>query len=124
MLEYREIPNTNVIELTIDGGTSAEEFDAVIAKLTDAIARHGKINLLKHVRSMGLIPASRLWADLKFGFQNLRNIGRVAAVADPQWMSVFTKAANPFFSAELRFFGVDEIAAARDWLTEPADVSA
>lgn len=118
MLKFHEIPNTNVIELTIDGGVSAEEFDAVIAKLTSAIERHGKINLLKHVVSFGMIPASRLWEDLKFGFRNLKNIDRVAGVADKKWMSVFTKAASPFVSAELKFFGEDEIDAARAWLLE------
>lgn len=43
MLEYREIPGTNIIEFTIDGGITAEEFDGLLARFTAAVEQQGTV---------------------------------------------------------------------------------
>ena len=119
MVEYHEIPGTNVLELTIDGAVGAAEFDALIARLEAAIARHGKIRVLELVRSLGGIPPSKWWVDLKFGYRHMRDIERAAIVADPKWIEIFANLINPFFSADVRYFKTADIDKARLWLVEP-----
>jgi hypothetical protein len=120
MIDFHEVPGTNMLELTIDGAISAPEFDALIARLEAAIARHGKIRVLELVRSLGGIPPSKWWDDLKFGYRHMRDIERAAIVADPKWIEIFANLINPFFSAEVRYFKTAEIDKARLWLLEPA----
>jgi hypothetical protein len=55
---------------------------------------------------------------MKWGFSNLKNIERVAAVGDKAWMDRVTKMANPLFAAEMRFFLADQVEEARAWLRE------
>lgn len=123
MLEYREIPETNVVELVVDGAISAAEFDDVVARLGAAIERHGKICLLKEVRELGGVPASKWWQDLKFGYQHLRDIRRAAVVAHPKWIEAFANLVNPFLATEVRYFEPSEIDQARQWLREPPEKS-
>jgi hypothetical protein len=121
MLEYREIPDTNIVEFTIDGAISAAEFDDVIARFEASIARHGKIRVLEHVRSLGGVPPSKWWQDVKFGFQHMRDITRAAVVAEEKWIEIFANLVNPFLAAEVRYFKTAQLAQARAWLSEPAD---
>ncbi len=120
MLEYREIPDTNIVEFTIDGAISAVEFDEVIARFEASIARHGKIRVLEHVRSLGGVPASKWWQDVKFGFKHMRDITRAAVVAEAKWIEIFANLVNPFLAGEVRYFKSAEIDKARAWLREPA----
>jgi hypothetical protein len=119
MLEYREIPDTNIVEFTIDGAISAAEFDDVIARFEASIARHGKIRVLEYVRSLGGVPPSKWWEDVKFGFKHMRDINRAAVVAQEKWIEVFANLVNPFLAAEVRYFKPAEIEKARAWLREP-----
>jgi len=123
MIEFREIPSTNIVELTIDGGISAAEFGDIIGKLEAAIEKHGNVRLLKHIRSVGAVPVSKLWDDIKFAFENLRHFSHAAVVADQKWIEVFTKMAKPFISAEVRYFNEAEIDQARQWLRQGAAAS-
>ena len=119
MLEYREIPDTNIVEFTIDGAISAAEFDDVIARFEASIARHGKIRVLEHVRSLGGVPPSKWCQDVKFGFKHMRDITRAAVVAETKWIEIFANLVNPFLAAEVRYFKSAEIDRARAWLREP-----
>jgi hypothetical protein len=126
MFEYREIPETNIVEFTIDGKITAQEFDEVIERLEAAIAQHGTIRVLEHIRSFGGMPAAKWWDDIKFGFRHARHVSRAAVVAEKKWIEVFTRLVSPFVSAEVRYFDAAEIDEARRWLREPepADIQA
>ena len=119
MIELHEVPGTNVLELTIDGGISGPEFDAMLARFEAAIVQHGKIRVLEIVRSLGGIPPSKLWEDIKFGFKHMRDVERAAIVADPKWIEIFANLINPFFSADIHYFNTAEIDKAREWLLNP-----
>jgi len=116
MVEYREIPNTNIVELTINGVVSAPEFDDITGKLEDAIHRHGTLRILEHVRSFGGMPVAKFWDDIKFGFRNMKHFSVAAVVGDQKWVALFTKLIRPFVSGEVRHFDEADIEQARDWL--------
>jgi hypothetical protein len=88
------MPNTNIVEMTVDGGISAVEFDDIIGKLEAAIEKHGNVRLLKHIRSLGAVPVSKFWDDIRFACENLKRFSRAAVVADQKWIEVFTKMAK------------------------------
>ena len=119
MIQCQEIPETNVLEFTIDGNITEEEFDDLVGIMNQIIEEYGDIRVLKVIRSLGdfpTIPVSRIWDDLKFGFEHFRDVSRAAIVSDHQWIEKMTNMMNPLFKAEIKHFSEDEIDAARKWL--------
>lgn len=116
MIDYREDPESNVIELTVDGRVSRDELDDVATRLEAAIAKHGSVRLLEHVQSFGGMDPSVYWEDLKFSLRHLRDFSRCAVVADQTWVEWITKSAAPFVKCDLRHFKPDQIEQARQWL--------
>jgi SpoIIAA-like len=124
MIDYREDPESDIIEITVDGGISREEFERIAARLEAHIARHGKVRLLEEIRSFGGIDPATFWADLKFSLRHLRDFSRCAVVTDKRWIEWLAKAMDPLVACEIRHFPPDQIAAARSWLgAAPAPAS-
>ena len=118
MIKTKHIPDTNIVELTIDGEITAREFDETLDVLSKIIEEYGKIRLLKQIGKMGIppIPFSRFCDDITFNFQHLSDITHVAVVADQNWVNMFSKLFDPLFKAELKSFKLSELEQARDWI--------
>lgn len=121
MIEFHQVPGTNVYELTIDGAISSAEFDSLLKRFEEAIARHGKVRVLEEIRELGGIPPSKVWEDLKFGFRHMRDVQRAAVVAKQKWIEVVGSLLNPFISADVRYYRPEEREIARAWILEGAD---
>ena len=118
MIEFEAIPDSNIIEFSVDGKVGKEELGELLAACEAVIAQHGKVRLLKWVKSVGGIEAGALWDNLSFGFRNLKSIERVAGVADKEWMHKLAEFSGKLVPGEVRMFSPDEIDAARAWLRE------
>lgn len=116
MLEVRETPDTNIVEFTVDGRITREEFDRVVAVLNKKIEEYGSVRLLEEVRRIGAVEPSLIWEDLKWAFAHVKDISRTAIVADRKWIELYTKIVKPFVKMEVRYFDRGEIEAARRWL--------
>lgn len=116
MIEYQEIPGTNILEFTLDGGFSKPDFDRVAGKIDEMIAQHGTIRILEVIRNIGSVEPSALWADLKFATHHLSKFSHVAVVADHKWIDWMTAAFSPFLPMKVRTFPLGEIDVARQWL--------
>ena len=119
MIDYREMPETGVVEIRIDGRVSREAFDRVASKLEAFIECHGKVRVLEIVDSFGGMDPSVFWDDLKFGLRHLNDFSRCAVVTEKRWVEVMTKAVRPFVSCEIELYHHDEIETARTWLNAP-----
>ncbi len=120
MIDYREDPVSNVVEITVDGKISRAEFDEIAGKLEAHIAKHGKVHLLEEIRSFGGMEMSLYWDDLKFSLRHLSDFSRCAVVADKTWIEWMAKAANPFVACDIKVFEPGQIDEARGWLKEDA----
>ncbi|WP_013627299.1 SpoIIAA family protein [Rubinisphaera brasiliensis] len=118
MMTLTHDPETNIVELDIDGEITPENFDETLTTLRAIIGEHGKIRLLKHVRSIQFppIPMSRMWDDFKFVHEHLGDITHVASVTDVSGVESMVKLLNPMFKAEMKHFKSAELEAAREWL--------
>ena len=116
MLTAREIPDSNIFEITVDGGIARAEFDAAMSKLEGMIAQHGSIRLIEIIRDIGSIAPSALWEDLRLAPRNLKHLERVAVVADQAWIEWMTTLAKPFVHADMRAFRLDQLEDARKWI--------
>lgn len=121
MLEYQQIPGTNILELTLDGKFTHQQFEDVKAQLERMFDVHGKVRILEVIRNVGVIEPRALWEDLTFGPKHMRDFSHVAVVADQKWVEWMTAAIRPFISPEVRFYRLAEIEHARHWLREASD---
>jgi hypothetical protein len=120
MIDVQTHSDSNIVEMTIHGSVTAQEFDDTLAKLKAAIERHGRIRMLEDIGELDTppIPWSKLWADVKFGFEHLSDVTHVAVVADQGWIGAYVNMLNPLMKAELKHFKRAELDVARDWLKQ------
>ena len=118
MIEFEVIPDSNIIEFSVDGKTTKDDIGELLAACEKLIAERGKIRLLKWVKSVGGVEPSALWDNLKFGFSNFSNIERIAGVADKEWMVKLGDLGGKLIPGEIKMFSQDQIDEARAWLRE------
>lgn len=117
MIEYRNDPNNNIVEICVEGKVTEADFDAVIFQLKGDIAKHGHLRILEEIRSFEGIDPIALWKDAQFGLAHIDDFTHAAVVADAQWMRTFAEAVGNVMSAEVKAFEGSQIEAARTWLT-------
>lgn len=121
MLEARQIPDTNILEVRIDGPITREQFDRMTELGDRIIADHATIRILEIVDDLGKVEPSALWADLRWGTSRLKHMTHAAIVADARWVEWTTALLKPFFSIEMRNFPLAQRDQALHWLrTAPA----
>jgi len=116
MLNYRARTGTNLVEITVEGHVSKEEFDRVAAALEEAIDEHGSVRVLNVIKSFEGMDVAAFWEDIRFGFRHLNDISCVAVVTDTAWIKWWSELVEPFISAEVKVFDANDLAAARAWL--------
>ncbi len=121
MISYRSMPDSNIVEFTVDGDLSRDDFDAVLAEVSSKIEDYGSVNLLEEIRSIGKVPPAVVWDDLAWAIRNMKHIGRAAVVSDEEWVEKVVRFTQPLVSADVRGFALDEIDVAREWLVDSLD---
>ena len=120
MLEYREDQTTGVVEITISGWVSREEFDSVADKLEALIALHGQIRVLEIIHDFEGMDAGAFWDDLKFSLRHLSDISRCAVISDEQYVNLLSELLSPFLRCKVAHFEPHEIDKAHAWLEKIA----
>lgn len=120
MIDYREQPESNIVEITIDGKITREEYDKLASQLEAKIKAHGSVRVLEEVRSIGGIEPSVFWKDAKFGFRHLNDFSSIAVVADQKWIEWVTKIFKPIMRCPVAVFHLDQIEQAREWIQQQA----
>jgi SpoIIAA-like len=117
MIEYKNNPNNNIIEIIIEGKITEEDFDQVVAQLKVDIAKHGKLRILEELRHFEGIDPQALWKDIRFGFAHLNDFTHAALVADTKWLRTLAEAFNSVLSVKVKAFEPSQIDEARNWLS-------
>jgi hypothetical protein len=121
MLKQRTIPDSNILELTVDGKITHEELADIGAQLDRILLEHDQVRILEVVHQVGLIEPRALWEDLRLAKKHMKRLSHLAVVADQKWVEWMTAAIKPFIPTDVRFFHRDEIEQARQWLQEAPD---
>ncbi|MEQ8205676.1 MAG: STAS/SEC14 domain-containing protein [Woeseia sp.] len=116
MLQYRWIPESNIVEFTIDGAITRRQFADLVTEVESKIEDFGSVDLLEEIRSIGNIPPSVLWADLRWAVSHWKKIGRVAVVCDKDWVGKAVDVMQPLVAMDVRHFELTEKEEARRWL--------
>lgn len=115
-LEYRNNPDNNIIEISVEGKVTEADFDRVISQMKADVEKHGKVRLLEEIHNFEGMDPMALWKDFKSAVPLLKNFSHVAVVADAKWMLTLTEAFKSVLSAEVKSFERSQIETAREWL--------
>ncbi len=83
------------IGFKISGEITAADYDALLPKLDEAIAAHGKINLLVLVEDFDFSGFEAAKKDFQFGTHQYRQVEKAAFVSDKKWLEWAIKIMDP-----------------------------
>lgn len=123
MIEYRNNPTSNIVELIVEGKITEVDLDRVITQMKLDIGRHGKLRLFEEIRSFEGIDPIALWKDAQFGLSHVDDFTHVAVIAEAEWVRTISAAADNILSAQVKAFEPSQIEAARTWLLTTPNLS-
>ncbi|MEO8418235.1 MAG: STAS/SEC14 domain-containing protein [Methylophilaceae bacterium] len=82
MLTMPQIDDTNILEITVNDGISAQDIDQAATKIDAIITTHGSVRLLEIIKNLGKVELAALWKDLKFAPDYLSQLSHVAVVVE------------------------------------------
>ena len=115
MITFTEVPDTNIVEFTIEGEVTKEDFDRVVPQFVAAAKKHSSLRLLKQVLNLESINPESFSTQLGEIFTHLGEITHVAMVADSKWESP-VRVMSTIYPFQVKFFQTSHLDAAREWL--------
>lgn len=116
MIEYISNPNSNVVEINIEGKITEADLEYVTSRLEEDIKKHGTLRILEKVHNFSGIDPLTLWKDARFSVSHVNDFTHAAVVADSRWMRTLAAAIGSVLSAEVKAFEEPQIEEARAWL--------
>ncbi len=96
MFEFLPESTETCLGFKISGKVTAADYDALLPKLDEAIAAHGKINLLVLIEDFDFEGFDAAKADFNFGTHQYRQVEKAAFVSDKKWLEWSIKIMDPF----------------------------
>lgn len=117
MYEVRENPQTKTIEVMVDGPLSAVEYHEMAEKSLAFIEKHGKVRVLKEIRSFNGIEFSVFKDKLILALlKHINDVTGTAVVSDEPWIERVTNFFKPTYPYPVRLFKLNQLEEARQWL--------
>lgn len=117
---YQLLPESQggFVALRLTGKLDASDYEGIIPILESRIREHGKLRLYWEMRDFEGWTLGGLWADGGFDAKHANDFTRIALVGERKWHEWMTKLIKPFTDAEVKYFDLDERAAALAWANE------
>jgi hypothetical protein len=115
-LDIKAENDGKLLVVHLSGKLHRDDYQRLAPAVEQAIQRHGKVRMLVEMQNFHGWDLRALWEDVKFDIKHFRDIERLVIVGDKkweQWMATFCK---PFTTATIRYFPVEQAAAAKEWI--------
>ncbi|MGB5810224.1 MAG: STAS/SEC14 domain-containing protein [Polyangiales bacterium] len=125
MIELIHDVPERVLALKASGEVTARDYqDVLVPALEEKLSKIKKVRLLYVLDDdFEKYTGSAAWEDTKVGMKHLTAFDRVAIVTGVDWVENMVKALGFAMPGEVRVFDNDELPQAREWVSEPAEVS-
>lgn len=113
--------DAGVMELTVSGRLSKQDYDAVLAPAIDAaLSAHDKIRILVLItEDFEGYDLGAAWSDTKLGMTHWSGFDRIALVTDVGWIAGASRGFAFLAPCPVKVFDLASLDEARDWLREP-----
>jgi hypothetical protein len=115
-INLEETPVGKIVTLRFKKKLSKEDYDEFIPRIESIIDNSAKIRLLVELHDLKGWTAGSLWEDTKFAARHFNDIELMAIVGDKRWEKGVTVFIKPFTKAKVRYFEMDEVEKARQWV--------
>lgn len=117
-VSVQESSGGKVLEITLSGKLSKEDYAHFVPEVEKKIKESGKLRLLCHMHDFHGWHLSALWEDIKFDLKHFRDIERLALVGDRKWEEGMAAFCKPFTTAKVQYFDETKLEDARRWVAE------
>lgn len=115
-LFYHADPATRVVELTVRGMLSVQDYHDMAERFAGFVAAHGPVGVVEVIESFAGFTET---VEMAMPPSLLAGIARVALVSDIGWFCPILSGVRSRSGMEIRSFPLAEVAAARDWARGP-----
>ncbi len=118
MIEAISFDSPKILGFKLSGTLHDEDYKNFVPVIDAALASHDKVRLLAQFHDFRGWDLKALWDDIKLSTTHCTKIERIALVGEKAWEKWMAQVCKPFTMAKIRYFDVQELAAAKSWLTE------
>lgn len=111
---YTADSRARVVELTVAGKITHDDFEELMPKLEAELAR-GPLSLVEVIDDFDGFDARTIWDGIKFDLAHWSEFRRVAVVSDMTWFSPFARLADTLTHLQIKEFKRDQLDEARAW---------
>jgi len=108
----------DIIIVHLRGKISKEDYQRLAPLVEEKLQAHDKARMLVEMHEFHGWTAGALWEDVKFDLRHFNDIERLALVGETRWQEGMATFCKPFTTAKIRFFPLDQIHEARQWIEE------
>ncbi|MGB7413029.1 MAG: STAS/SEC14 domain-containing protein [Thermosynechococcaceae cyanobacterium] len=123
MIDCQMIPDTNVLEMSIDGYITAAEFADLLKLMDEQFKQHSKLRLLIKVLNLTGFEPTLIFHDVLFGIRHFFDLSHYAIATDQIWVKRGIIASRLFMLGQIQIYGMDELDQARQWILPMIDAS-
>lgn len=106
------------LEVRIDGKLHRDDYEELAPTVERLIDEHGRIRLLVVLHDFHGWDAGALWEDVKFDLKHFSDVERLAIAGESAWQRGMAIFCRPFTTAKVRYFPIEELPAAREWISQ------
>lgn len=118
MIEALQTSSAGVLGFKLSGKLHDADYKTFVPAIDAALATEGKVRLLAQFHDFHGWDLPALWDDIKFSTTHCTKLERIALVGEKQWEKWMAKVCKPFTRATVRYFDVEKIDEAWQWLRE------
>jgi hypothetical protein len=121
MIAYKENEKQHLVEFTVSGHFTNDDFVQVRNKIVPIAQKWDDIKILEIIKDLEDLDANAVLKDIKYGFQSMEMIKKFkkcAVVTDKKWIKQLSNTMHPLFDAEIKGFELHQLEEAKTWLLQ------
>tara|TARA_B100000378_G_C17844476_1_gene342811 strand:- start:87 stop:440 length:354 start_codon:yes stop_codon:yes gene_type:complete len=107
----------HVVGIMVDRDLTEEYLEEIHKIILEKIALHGKINLFCEIQKGQQVPFKILMKELKFKYENSKNLNKLAFISDTSWMRTLMGINDLVLPCEVRTFDSTNRLDAINWIS-------
>ena len=115
-IQVEKTASGTLVTLKVKEKLDKNDYEHFVPIIESQMQNGAPLRLLVELHDFKGWTAGALWEDTKFAARHFNDIERMAVVGDAKWQKGVTLFFMPFTRAEVRYFDLNGIDAAREWV--------
>lgn len=117
MFEILDLTKDNIIAFKAEGKIEKTDYDKITPVLEKTEREHQNVRLLLEIGDLKSITFDALLKDIATYFKHVKHLEKVAVVGRDHAEKSWTKVADPFIRADIKYFPLEEMDIAKEWIS-------